>query len=114
METQGTVATGLELMPGVGRNLQQIAAEDSPDPAPQIDPALSPADPDHMDVGVALEGGMTTGPHFEVAQLKREILASGEEDLSGDGTERVPVLLVGEEGNALPAVAGKKPADHGL
>jgi hypothetical protein len=74
--------------------------------------ARSPEDKDVVGVLVALQGGVPAGTDLEVAELGGQVVLPMVEDLSSHAAKGVPVLLVGEDGNALPGVVALESLDH--
>ena len=65
-----------------------------------------------MGVLVSLQRGMSPGAYLEVANLAGKIRLRIKEDLARDILENAPVLLVGEDGNGIPAEIAVMLSEH--
>ena len=101
-EPQRLVAPGLELVPGEGRDVDEIEGPDLADLRVHQDTPPTAQDDDRVSVLVALQSRVASRPHLEVPELRGQALAVTEEKLSADVAERVSGFLVGLERNVLP------------
>src|SRR5690242_18097204 len=102
-EAQFLARVGTELMPGPGRNRDQIMRLHLPDRVPQQTRSTATQDHHGVHVLMPLEGGVSARLHLEVAQLAAEI-GFGEEYLPRDRPEGSRAfLLVRVARNVRPA-----------
>ena len=104
-EAEGLPVVGVELMPRLGRNGDQVEGGEPMDGL--ADERAAPALQDHhrMDVRVPLERRMPPRRDLEVPELARQVLPLAEEHLPRDAAKMGAFRLVRQDRHRLPPIA---------